>query len=409
MTQWREANLPGTLGEVSRVLHVSGDYPDSIDSFKTPVIKTLIALTRKRFDHDVLSLNRRSPAIASFAADVLLRLGKPRLHTASEPFDDGTAMRYDAPPKGLYHAAMLRQLGNEIAREIERSERRPDLIVGHKLAIEGIAVRRATDLTGIPYAISIQGDTDTKIIDARPDLRNELARVFHGAAIVFPFAPWALKRVENKLGVRQGPVCMLPCPTDLDTPTAPTVGGDGFVSVFHLKNHARKNLAGMAAAMRLAAEQGAPLALTIIGGGSPAEVARCEALADGADGLTFAGPMGRDALRARMKTATAFVMPSLRESFGLVFIEALFAGLPIIYPAGTAVDGFFDDAPFAIRVDARDPSGIAKAMQHVASEEGPIKAALAAWQESPAALRFTRVAIGDAFVAGLKTAVTVNR
>lgn len=401
--------MPGTLGEVSKVLHVSGDYPDSIDSFKTPVIKTLIALTRTQFDHDVLSLNRRSPAMASFAADALIRLGKPRLHTTSEPFEDGAAMRYDAPPKGLYHAAMLRQLGEQIASRIDQSERKPDLIVGHKLAIEGIAVRRAADLTGIPYAISIQGDTDTKIIDARPDLRGELARVFHGAAMVFPFAPWALKRVEGKLGVRQGPVCMLPCPTDLDAPTPPTVGGDGFVSVFHLKNHARKNLSGMAAAMRLAAKQGAPLALTIIGGGSPAEVAQCEALANGAEGLTFAGPMGRDPLRARMKTATAFVMPSLRESFGLVFIEALFAGLPIIYPEGTAVDGFFDGAPFAIRVDAHDPSAIAKAMLHVASEEGRIKAALGAWQESPEARRFTREAIGYAFAAGLKAAGTVGR
>ncbi|MES2302989.1 MAG: glycosyltransferase family 4 protein [Pseudomonadota bacterium] len=401
--------MSGTLGEVSKVLHVSGDYPDSIDSFKTPVIKTLIALTRTQFHHDVLSLNRRNPAMGSFAADVLLRLGRPRLHTASEPFEDGTAMRYDAPPKGLYHAAMLRQLGDEIARQIERSQRKPDLIVGHKLAIEGIAVRRAANVTGIPYAISIQGDTDTKIIDARPDLRGELARVFHGAAMVFPFAPWALKRVEGKLGLRKGPVCMLPCPTDLDTPNPPATGGDGFVSVFHLKNHSRKNLQGMAAAMRLAAEQGTPLTLTVIGGGSPTEVAQCEALAKGAERLTFAGPMGRDELRARMKTATAFVMPSLRESFGLVFIEALFAGLPIIYPAGTAVDGFFDGAPFAIGVDARDPSAIAKAMQFAVSEEGRIKAALAAWQESPDARRFTREAIGEAFAEGLTTAVTAER
>lgn len=403
-----EATLPGSLGKLSRVLHLSGDYPDTFDSFKTPVIRTLVELTLSKFDHDVLSINRRNPAWAGFFLQTLRSLGKPPLGISTLPFDDGTAIRYDAPPKGIFHAAMLHRLGEYVAGRIMAGSARPDLLVGHKLAIEGIAIRRAADLTGIPYAVSIQGDTDTKIIEARPDLREELARVFHGARIVFPFAPWALKQVESRLGARTGPVSMLPCPTDIDTPTAPSPGGDGFISVFHLKNSARKNLHGMADAARLLDGKGQGVPLAIIGGGNANEMARCAKIAEGAHSITFAGPMDRAALRARMASATGFVMPSLRESFGLVFVEALFCGLPIIYPSATAVDGFFDGKPFAIRVDARDPQVIAAAMLEIRQNEQAIKSALAQWQQSPDARRFMREAIGETFASGLAQAIASN-
>lgn len=393
------------LGVQRQILHVSGDFPDNIAPAKTPVIQTLLNLTQGRFDHRVMSINRRSPAMARFAREALQTLGKPPLEVDSTPFDQGTALVYKSPPKGIFHAAMLHRLGEYIATHIASLPQRPDLIVGHKLTIEGIAVRRAAALSGIPYAISIQGNTDAKIVAARPDLRRELRAVLHDARMVFPFSPWALRQVEARLGVRSGPITMLPCPTDIDAPIAPCAKGDGFVSVFHLRNYATKNLDGMAKAARLLSAQGQTVPLSVIGGGSADDIARCTKIAQGAKGLTFAGPMDRETLRTRMSQATGFVMPSRRESFGLVFIEALFCGIPIIYPAGAAVDGYFDNAPFAIRVDAKDPAAIAKAMLHIQENEAEVKSALEQWQHSAVARRFTRIAIAEAFASGLHAAM----
>lgn len=390
------------LGPIRQVIHVSGDFPDRVDPAKTPVIQTLLALTRSGFDHSVISVNRRSPPMGTFAWKTLQTCGKPPLEVEATPFDQGTALVYKAPPKGILHAAMLRRLGEHIATQITSLPCPPDLIVGHKLAIEGIAVRHAAALCGIPYAISIQGNTDAKIVAARPDLRRDLRAVLHEAAMVFPFSPWALRQVEAQLGARTGPVTLLPCPTDIDTPVAPRTNGDGFISVFHLRNHAIKNLDGMAKAARLLDRKGHRVPLSIIGGGSADDVARCARLVKGANSITFAGPMDRAALRARMTQATGFVMPSRRESFGLVFIEALFCGIPIIYPAGAAVDGYFDGAPFAIRVNAKDPAAIANAMLHIRKHETAIKSALQEWQHSADAQRFTRVAIAEAFASGLR-------
>ncbi|MFM2371325.1 MAG: hypothetical protein RIS85_1056 [Pseudomonadota bacterium] len=386
------------------VLHLSGDFPDPIDSFKTPVIRSLLDLTASEFSHRVVSINRKSPSLPTLLADTVKGLGRPGLAVSSQQFDRGVALQYGAPGRGLFHATMLRQLGDWLAESIAQGER-PDLLVGHKLAIEGIAIQRAASALNLPYALSIQGDTDTKILSARPDLTRTLAKAFHEADVVFPFSPWALKAVEAKLGRRQGPTILLPCPTDLDTPVMPTAGGEGLVTVFHLKNYKRKNLPAMVDAMKQLEAAGLSPKLTVVGGGNAQERQRCQSLANGLNGITFAGPQDRAAVRQTMARAKGFVMPSLRESFGLVFIEALFAGLPIIYPAGTAVDGFLDGLPFALRVDARDPAALAAAMRKLIEDEQPLKAALAHWLASDECRRFTRPDIGRQFARGLQIAM----
>ena len=381
------------------IVHVSGDFPDPIDPFKTPVIRTLVDLTSDRFRHYVFSINRKSGGAAQLAC-ILTQKFDDKLLLEDRAFDHGRALTYSAPSRGIFHASVLRGLGDRLA-DMLIARGGVDLLVGHKLTIEGIAVRRAALRLGVPFAISIQGDTDTKILAARPDLRGEFRKIFHEASMVFPFAPWALKACESTLGRRAGPSELLPCPTELDQPIAPCPGGESFASVFHLRNYRRKNLQGLARAMKLRGQAGLPGSLSIIGGGEPGDLARCRNMTADLDTIDFEGALERDRLPRRLNRAKGFVLPSLRESFGLVFIEALFAGLPIIYPKGAAIDGYFDDYPFAIAVDARDPAAIAEAMDILMRDENRLKSDLLAWQNGPHSRRFTRDAIARTFEQGL--------
>ena len=222
--------------------------------------------------------------------------------------------------------------------------------------------------------------------------------------MVFPFAPWALDQVLRQLRIASLPHIMLPCPTDIDTPLAPVSGSAGLVSVFHLKNYKRKNFTQIIAAMRLL-DQAAVPGLRVIGGGDARDVAACEALLAGSTRVTLAGAQDRAQVRQTLNQATAFVLPSLRETFGLVFVEALFAGTPIIYPAGTAVDGYFDGYGFAIPVNARDPRSIAEGIARACRDEAALKAELHAWQSSDHARQFMRPAIAASFTEGLRRAL----
>lgn len=380
------------------ILHVSADVPDLIVPAKTPAIATLIALADAAFDQDIVSINRAG-AGWGLMADVLGR--RMRVEPRS-PTGRTTALTYRAPGRGLFHATRLRALGDWLADRIA-AHPRPDLIVGHKLTVEGIAVAQAAARLGIPYALTIQGNTDLKIMAARPDLRPLLARVFHGAAMVVVFAPWALARTQAVLGTRQGPVELVPCAVGQVDCLPPRIGGDGLFSAFHLHNARLKNLHRMASAVdRSGADR-----LAIGGGGSAEQIAAAQALVPPAlrQRVVFEGHVDAAAMPARMNRASGFVMPSQRESFGLVFIESLLAGTPIAYPRGWAVDGYFDHDDFALAVDPGSVEAIAEAMARLLRDEARLKTALAQWQGGDGPVRFATATIARDYVAALTQAM----
>ena len=393
-----------TARSLPSILHISGDFPDPIDPSKTPVIQRLIALTRGQFDHHIVSINRRSPSGMDWMKGAPLFGNAASVIQREERFDGGIGVEYSAPSKGILHKVSLDHLGEWIAQYAHK-EFQPDLIIGHKLTIEGIAARYAAETLGVPFAISLQGNTDCKILRARPDLRREFGRVFHGAKMVFPFAPWAHEEAARILGRREKPVLPLPCVTDLDTAITPQPGGTGLVSLFHLAGYKNKNLAGMAQAMQMLENRPKIPTLEIMGGGTPTDLDACTKLTSNAPNIRLSGPPERQQIATIFNKKAGFVMPSLAESFGLVFIEALFAGLPIIYPKGRAIEGFFDDMPFAIAADPRSPKDIARAITHLCENEADLKASLAEWQASDHAQQFTRGAIAETFSAGLNAAL----
>lgn len=387
-----------------RVLHLSADFPDPINPAKTPVIARLIDLVADGYDHQVISLNRRSPTVAG-AVRIATGVMSPINGASLRPITGGICAEYLAPPKGLLHSTMLERLAAWITDHVTQHGAIPDLVVGHKLTVEGIVARKVARNLGRPFAITIQGNTDEKILRARPDLRRQFARIYHEAGCVFAFAPWARRAVEQRLGLRRGLTLDLPCPTLLDSVRPPVPRGSALISVFHLRNYKTKNLVGLTCAMRALAAGGDGTMLQVIGDGSPNDTVACQAIVSSLPNIGLAGPRNGEELTAVMNNAIALVMPSRRESFGLVFVEALFAGLPIIYPKGASIDGYFDGLPFAIGVDAEDSGAIADAIRHVIAHEASIKTSLARWQEGGGLERFSCKSIGFAFDEGLRAAI----
>lgn len=390
----------------ARVLHVSADFPDPIEPGKTTAVRSLVELTQHACSHDVISLNRRKPVWLHLAGQLAWGNAGEALSVERQAMAQGEAWVYHAPGRGVLHHTMLRALGSEIAARVEADGKRPDLLVGHKLTVEGIAVARAAEVLGKPYGLTIQGDTDTKILAVRPDLTAKLRAVFHGAAMVVSFSPWALSQVEARLGRREGFTAVIPCATELDTVLEPRVTGGGMVSVFHLKNYRRKNLAAMARALELLGTGGEIEGhLAIVGGGSPDDMAAAREAGGTSGSVSFEGPLDRSLVADRLNRASCLVLPSRRESFGMVFVEALFAGCPVIYPRNRAVAGFFDGLPFAIPVDPDSPADIAQAMGHAIAEESRLKTDLAAWQRLGGLQPFTRHAIAGEYGRSLAAAL----
>ena len=64
-------------------------------------------------------------------------------------------------------------------------------------------------------------------------------------------------------------------------------------------------------------------------------------------------------LLERYREADVFVMPSFFETFGLVYLEAMSQGLPLIYSKDQGFDGFYTDGRIGYAVNPSDTDGIA--------------------------------------------------
>lgn len=381
---------------------MTGDYPDPIVEQKTKVIARLIDLLDDRFDNRVISINRRTPGAFGLAQAVG---GSATLVDQEVVIPTGEAIRYVAPPLGIMHAKLLDLLGDWIAERVDNAAR-PDLIIGHKLTIEGIAVARAAKRLGIPYALMLQGNTDRKILRARPDLHRQLRTVYREAACVFALAPWIASYVDEKLGPRESAPVILPAPVGEGfAATPPKTDQTDFLSAFNLRDYRVKNLAGLVRAINALGDDGEAPALRIAGGGDARSWRIVQSIIKPAPGIELLGHRTPDQLSKLMNESIALVLPSRRESFGLVFIEALRSGCPVIYPSGAAIDGYLNDASFAISVDARNPSAIAAAMRHAFANQASIKADLLAWQKRGGLERFSDERVASDLAAGIERAL----
>ncbi|WP_257184009.1 glycosyltransferase family 4 protein [Staphylococcus hominis] len=66
-----------------------------------------------------------------------------------------------------------------------------------------------------------------------------------------------------------------------------------------------------------------------------------------------------------MKMNDLFIMPSLNETFGLVFIEALTQNLPIIYTIHEGVYGYFEDNKYGVAVNPKNINDITEAINYI--------------------------------------------
>ena len=74
----------------------------------------------------------------------------------------------------------------------------------------------------------------------------------------------------------------------------------------------------------------------------------------------------KDKLAEVMRSCAVFAMPSIHETFGLVYIEALSQNLPVVYTKGQGIDGLFDEL-VGIGVNALSVDDIREAIRKILS------------------------------------------
>ncbi|MBK9964396.1 MAG: glycosyltransferase family 4 protein [Holophagales bacterium] len=123
----------------------------------------------------------------------------------------------------------------------------------------------------------------------------------------------------------------------------------------------RKNLGTAVAATGLVARRlGAPLPLVVVGREAPGPI-------EGAPHARRLGPLGDDELAALMTSATAVVVPSLDEGFGLPLLEAMSCGAPVVASNAGALPEVAGGA--ALLVDPLDDAGWVDALARIVEDD----------------------------------------
>jgi len=284
--------------------------------------------------------------------------------TVYVPMRSAAELEVPGPPRAqiTYHARhVLRRCHRVLFREKVRTvtadvcgvaePRETSLVHAHFLYSDGAVAQRLHERFGMPYIAAVRNTDLNVFMKLRPDLRRRMHTIVNQAqALVFlspVYREQFLGRIPQNLAqsivgrchvipngieplwheVRQ-PKTVLP-----STPLRILYVGDFSTN----KNVPRL----LKAAARLQAL--CPVILTLVGEGGNGEKAVHKLLSS--KNFSFVRAVGRVNDRRRLRDIFSendvFAMPSLQETFGLVYIEALSQGLPILLSRGQGVDGYF--------------------------------------------------------------------
>ena len=124
----------------------------------------------------------------------------------------------------------------------------------------------------------------------------------------------------------------------------------------------RKNYAVTIEALRILQKRGWTVSLDVIG--QPYEEKIVELVKE-TEFATYHGTQPFEKIKDFYRANDVFVMPSLTETFGLTYAEALTQTLPVIYSRGQGFDRQFPDGEIGFPVDPQSPEEVADRIEDI--------------------------------------------
>lgn len=348
-----------------RILHISADYPNPFRGRTTTAIERLVVNTGMG-EHVVMSLNRTALPWKTYFRDCG-EVNGVRLY----------AYRYLGLPLGIGLATAMRSVARKIATTLENEGWRPDLVHAHKFAFEGIAGLWLAEHFGpnTRFFVSVRGESERNVLIFKPSYRSLMRRIAKRVDLIYHVSAWFRPQYHRYLAEQPRKERLLPNivgNTMAIIPSAPAE--QRFVTVLHLDLRKRKGLLDLLKGFADFHKSNPDIGLDIIGPGDARHMAAVSGQITRlglSQSVRLLGAMDGETLFARLPHYIALALPSHQETFGMVYLEALFAGIPILYTKNTGLDGYLDGIRAGIGVRAGNvtdiSAGLAELLTHNAS------------------------------------------
>jgi glycosyltransferase involved in cell wall biosynthesis len=257
----------------------------------------------------------------------------------------------------------------------------------------------------VPYVVTSHG-TDLFLVDRKPVAARLAEPIFRAAAEVTVISTPLVQRAE-RLGVLRSRITVIPMPIDaavavaVEMPLKPALNEGRLLFVGRLIE--RKGAAFAVQALGELAQAARSVRLTIVGDGPERESLVRLAEARGvADRIEFAGELSPAAVRARYTEGGIFIMPAVtdwkgeQEGFGMVIVEAMAYGLPIVASRSGGIPDIIRDGENGLLVPERDVAALAAAVTRLLDDRDLV-ARLATAARDDIRHRFAPARIATAF------------
>ncbi|AIO77077.1 TPA: glycosyltransferase family 4 protein [Burkholderia multivorans] len=333
-----------------KALHLSFFYPDEIEPVTTHAVKRLIECA------DGFAENRR----------VSLHMFLP---------DDGIRVRH-----GAGHVVICERLAafpygmrrfltrcSALLREAVRDLHEFDLVHAHMLAMEGELALDIKKRFGVRFVASVRS-TDFILFRFKPYMKRRYLEIVDAAERLILIAPWMAGALQRAFGNdwtaerAAKTVCVY---NIVEGPERwkPVHNGRYVMPIVpHRSQLARKSVAATLRAIATLRRAGRSIELDIYGDGDGIDrIRRWIERYRLQHAVILKGKISNAEMIDALSDYKALFLCSKPETFGLVYVEALKAGIPVVHMAGTGIDGVFPADTIGVAACSRSIRALANA------------------------------------------------
>jgi phosphatidyl-myo-inositol dimannoside synthase len=231
----------------------------------------------------------------------------------------------------------------------------------------------------LPFVVSLKGVIADELKNERGWVRLLLAIQARWerlnarrADVVIAPSSYSAEVALREYGVAAEKIAVVPEPIELErwmslfaAARRRPSGGPTILCVARM--YPRKRICDLLEAAALLRHRMPGMRVRIVGKGPEwDQIARLHGALSLAETVSLLGDVSPGRLAEEYVSAHIFCLPSVQESFGIVFLEAMAAGLPIVACRAAAIPEVVEDGVTGLLVPPREPASLARALEALA-------------------------------------------